>query len=112
MSSEEVTREDLREAIRDMREALRDGFGGLNERLDTLNGRTRKSEEALGRHDERLLALERAKVAPGTVTDLGLVRGDWKMLAGVGVIIGGALAGLIQGAAKIYAALQTVAGPR
>jgi hypothetical protein len=106
--SEHATREDLREALRDMREVLRDGFEGINDRLDELNGRTRKSEEAIGRHDERMLALERVKTAPGTVNDLGMVRGDWKMLAGVGVIIGGAIAGLIQGAVKIYSAISVV----
>ena len=50
----EFTREDLRDLITDLRSDMRNGFDGVHNRLDILNGRTRKNEEVLARHDVRI----------------------------------------------------------
>ncbi len=60
--------DNLRESIRD---DMRAGFDGINDRLDKLNGRTRKTEEGLARLDERTRVYEQA---PPAATD----RVNWK----------------------------------
>lgn len=55
----DVTRDELRDLRDDLAERLSSGFHGVNTRLDTLNGRTAKSEAAIAAGDVRLRNLER-----------------------------------------------------
>lgn len=108
MSEDTITKEDLREAMRDMTAEMNRGFDGINDRLDELNGRTRKAENVIAVHDERWRRLDNAtKMTPADNPENAGVQGDWKVLAKVGAILGGILAGLGYGAVKVY---QMVAG--
>jgi len=106
----EITREDLREAIRDMAGQMRDGFDGVHSRLDELNGRTRKAENAIAVHDERWTRLDRATtVAPSSSSPIGELKGDWKTMAMMGSLASGAVSGLIWGLFKIVQFIQAIA---
>jgi hypothetical protein len=55
-------------ALQELRASMRSGFEGLSKRMDDtneylreLNGRTRKNEDSLARHDERLKTLFRER---------------------------------------------------
>lgn len=103
MSDDSITKEDLREAMRDMTAEMSRGFTGVHDRLDELNGRTRKAENVIAVHEDRWKRLDRAThVTPPQ----GLPREDskdWKPLAKIGALLGGLLAGLGYAAAKLYA---------
>lgn len=55
----EVTREEFYRAIDSLKSDLRDDIGGIQDRLDTLNGRTGKSELAIGKLEQRVDGAER-----------------------------------------------------
>ena len=50
-----------REEFGGLREDIRDGFKGINDRLDLVNGRVRKSEIDIGIMQSRLDAVEKAQ---------------------------------------------------
>lgn len=106
-----LTREDLRDLMRDMKEEVRDGFKGVHDRLDELNGRTRKAENLLAVHEERWQRLDKATSVRGSSAsrddDAG-VKGEWKALTGVGLLLGGALSGLLLGLAKVAQIIGSV----
>ncbi len=76
-----------------------DRLDGINDRLDELNGRTRKAENAIATQEDRWQRLDKAThltgASQGSSTEAG-VKGDWKVLVGVGSMIGGLLYGLWQ----------------
>ena len=110
-----LTHDDLREAVRDMTDTMRVGFDGMNDRLDILNGRVRKGEETAARHEERFAHIaetcrdRHAKLPMTLPADAGVTK-DWKVLAGIGVIVAGAVSGLLQGAWAILEIMQKAAG--
>ncbi len=55
----EVTREEFYRAIDSLKSDLRDDIGGIQDRLDTLNGRTGKNELAIGKLEQRVDGAER-----------------------------------------------------
>lgn len=62
---------------------VRDGFAGINTRLDTMNGRVRKNEEACARLDERVETL-RSKNTAHAVT--------WGSVGSIAVSLAAAIA--------------------
>jgi hypothetical protein len=66
----QVTKADLWDVRDHLSGQQQQGFRGINARLDMLNGRLRKAEVAIARHDQRLQSLEAdqqaAPGAPGT----------------------------------------------
>lgn len=104
-----VTNKQLMDAMKDSRSELTAGIKGVHERLDVLNGRTRKSEEYIGRHDERIKALE--SKPSGIAQDMPLLKnGDWKTLSLIGAILAGTISGLVQGLYKVAAYLGVIGG--
>jgi hypothetical protein len=103
MSDGTITREDLREALRDMSAQMNRGFDGINDRLDTLNGKTDRHGSALAVHEERWQRLDRATstghLASGSAE---APTTDWKTLSMVGALATGALAGLVSGVIKAF----------
>jgi hypothetical protein len=100
----EITGDDLREAIRDVTTSMNRGFDGIHERLDELNGRTRKAENAIAVQEERWTRLDKAtQITPPkgvSSADMG-IRGDWKTLSLLGSAVAGAASGLIMGLYKV-----------
>lgn len=60
MNAEHLTVGEFTRTIDALKEdVLRPGFAGVNGRLDTLNGQTRKHGESLAAHDQRFVGLDR-----------------------------------------------------
>lgn len=101
----DLSRDDFRELRESLTDAMNRGFDGVHGRLDVLNGRTGKLEAATAVHEERWQRLDRAtnttsRAKPTLEEDLG-IKGDWKVLVGMGTMIGGALYGIWQAAKSI-----------
>jgi hypothetical protein len=60
VSSEEFAhfRDDIKEMRRALEKQIEVGFGGINARLDSLNGRTRSAEQTIAVVERRLQAIE------------------------------------------------------
>lgn len=106
--SDGLTRQEFREGISDVKEMI----AGVHERLDVLNGRTRKLENAQAVNDERWMRLDKATQVtpphPQSVPSDG-VKADWKTATLVWSVVGGAVSGLAMGLFKIAQLIASVA---
>lgn len=91
-----ITRQELVEAEKRLLDALRYGFEGINGRLDTLNGQTRRHGESIAAHEVRLAAIDES-IDGIKEAALEATKGDkrgvsvwdvWLVLAAIGGTVG------------------------
>lgn len=106
----EITREELRDALRDMTADMNRGFDGIHGRLDKLNGSSARHDSQLAVHEERWQRLDRAtsvKPTQMSAEDTG-VKGDWKTLSTIAALGAGAVSGLVWGVFKVVQFITAV----
>ena len=104
MSSEPVSQSEFNRAWDALRDDIHRGFTGMNSRLDTLNGQTR-------RHGEAIVVLEHAvqavKDAQRAVEEVGTAtRPSKKQITGVASVAAGGAYVLVEVGKAVWHALR------